>query len=416
LTAESRGHRPLLVSQFAAAAGSFALSIVTARALGPEGRGVFAFFLLWPNMGAFVLAAGLPGANLKLAAEREDRVPALIGNTGLLTLLTAFLLAGVLLSGAPSWLTGPMPPGLVWLACGAVVLMMCLNGLTWLMMGIGSFMLASVLKGAYPALAAVIFLLALSITGGEAATVWAAASCWLASMGLVVAYALMSLVRQRGRPVIDRGLLRTSLTFGLRYQVGVVTNLVAMRLDQWILGVVRPAADLGVYSVAASASEVAAYAASARGMTRFRDSARGDDVPPRQTIRSAFTVTAVGALLVGAISVWAIPLVFGADFGGSVPLTLLLLPGALGIGVARVCGNDLAGRGRPGLASLLSAVKALVALAGFAVLIPVAGATGAAIVSSVSYLFGAALLAVALIRVGGRVIHRTGPLERPELH
>ena len=64
----------------------------------------------------------------------------------------------------------------------------------------------------------------------------------------------------------------------------------------------------------------------------------------------------------------------------------------------RVCGNDLAGRGRPALVSAVALVQAALMVPAFAVFVPSHGANAAAIISSVGYLLGGAAVALLLIR------------------
>jgi O-antigen/teichoic acid export membrane protein len=145
-------------------------------------------------------------------------------------------------------------------------------------------------------------------------------------------------------------------------------------------------------------SEVATYAATAEGMTRFRDSARRVAASPWALARRVAASTAAFAAIIAATAFWAVPLVFGARFAGAVPLVLILLPGTLGLGLLRVCGNDLSGRGRPGLASAIATVQALAMGVAYVLLIPGHGATAAAIVSSAGYLAGGVASLLAALR------------------
>lgn len=397
MSASRRHHAALIASQLASGAGSLLLLLVTARALGPSGRGEFTFFLLWPMLGAYLVSLGVPGANLRLVAADRSRAPALIGNTGAIAALTAAVTVIPLLLGPPEWLVGPMSTELVWLAWAAMAMMVVFQGLTWLQMGLGQFVQASALRGVFPAAAAAIFGL-LVLTDDSWSTPEAAAGTFLVSVAAVTVGVAVALLRGGPAPVLDRVLLRESLPFALRYQGGLVAQLVTYRMDQWVLGLSQPTASLGVYSVAASVSEVATYPATARGMTRFREASASEDTSARSMITATALSTVASALLMAGVALVAIPPVFGEDFDSAVRLTLLLLPGTLGVGVMRVCANDLAGRGRPGAASIVAVVQATLMVAAFVVLIPAHGADAAAIISSVGYLLGGAATAVLLVR------------------
>jgi O-antigen/teichoic acid export membrane protein len=388
----------LIASQLASGAGSLLLLLITARALGAEGRGVFSFFLLWPMLGGYLLSLGVPAANLQLVAEDPRRAPGLFGNTIAVAAAVAVATAIPLLLGPPDWLIGPMSIELAWLAWLATAVMVVFQGLTWLQMGQGRYVLPSLLRGLFPAAAAAVFGVMIFLGGSDWETTVAAASAFTASVAVVTFGVAASLVRAGARPALDAGLARTSLSFAARYQGGLIAQLVTYRADQWVLGLSQPTATLGAYSVAVSVSEVATYAASAKGMTRFRESAAGVDTGARATISWVAVSTAISAVLVAGAAVVAIPLLFGSDFDDALGLTLLLLPGTLGIGLMRVCGNDLAGRGRPALVSAVALVQAAVMIPAFVVFVPSHGANAAAIVSTAGYLLGGAAVALLFLR------------------
>jgi O-antigen/teichoic acid export membrane protein len=393
-----RNHAALIASQLASGAGSLLLLLVTARALGADGRGVFSFFLLWPMLGGYLLSLGVPAANLQLVAEDPRRAPALFGNTLAVAAAVALATAVPLLLGPPDWLIGPMSIELAWIAWLATAVMVVFQGLTWLQMGQGRYVMPSLLRGVFPAAAAAGFGVLILLGGSDWETTIAAASAFTASVGVVTLGVAASLVRAGARPALDPRLARTSLSFAARYQGGLIAQLVTYRADQWVLGLSQPSATLGTYSVAVSVSEVATYASSAKGMTRFRESAARLETSAHGTIAWVAASTAVSAVLIAAAAAVGIPLLFGSDFDDALGLTLLLLPGTLGIGLMRVCGNDLAGRGRPALVSAVALVQAALMVPAFAVFVPSHGANAAAIISSAGYLLGGAAVALLLIR------------------
>lgn len=393
-----RAQLAVLAGQFGAAAGSLLLLLATARILGVEGRGAFSFFLLWPTLGGYLLSLGLPGANLRRAADGSVEPQTLVGNTCVAVGAMSAVLVLPLSLGPPDWLTGPMSSRVTWLAATALIITALFNGLSWLQMGRGRFLLPNICKGVTPCAAALLLILA-TMLNPTLATVEIAASCWLTSQLVATLWVTGTLIRAYNRPRVNFTILCSSVIFGLKYQAGLIGQLVTYRSDQWVLGADGQTAELGVYSVAVSGSETATYAATALGMTRFRDAARGRRFAPSRTVAVVSGVTALAAVLVALVGVMAIPWVFGEEFSESVLLLLLLLPGTVGVGLVRVCGNELTGAGRPSVVSVISAVQAVVMIAAFVVLIPRYGAQAAAIGSSVGYLAGGGACAVSLFVV-----------------
>jgi O-antigen/teichoic acid export membrane protein len=100
---------------------------------------------------------------------------------------------------------------------------------------------------------------------------------------------------------------------------------------------------------------------------------------------------------------WLLPLLFGDEFSDAVPLTRILLVGALLYSVRRVLIDGARGAGRPGLGSAVELVSFVTLLAGIAVLAPIFGAEG--IATAVAIAAGVGLL----VLCGGLLTEWTAP-------
>ncbi len=85
------------------------------------------------------------------------------------------------------------------------------------------------------------------------------------------------------------------------------------------------------------------------------------------------------------------PLLYGSKFYDTIWLGFILLPGTLMLGVAKITGSGVSGRGHPRYALYGSGLTAALALALYFGLIPPFDAWGAAVASSLTYVFGALL-------------------------
>lgn len=396
----------LVGSQVVSAVGSFFLLVVTSRALGPSGRGVLSFLLLWPTLGAYILAFGIPAANLRAAAKTPQVTPALVQQTVFVTVATTSLLALWAAIGLPSWIVGPLSTQLVWIAIACTVMMSIFNGWTWIQMGLGDFIIPSILKGAFPAAAALAVLvlwkadLGLSVSGASIA--------YLASLAAVTSIAGLRLISRYGRPHLSASVLRHSLRYGTVYQGALLAQLVTYRADQWVLGVTRSSSSLGQYSVAVSLSEIATYISLAQGMVHFRSASRNERSVSSHLIGRTVLGALAGIVIVAGV-VPLIPIVFGSNFQSAVGLTLLLLPGTIGLALFRVCGNDIAGRGKPGVVSAVAVMQAPLMVGAYILLIPTFGTTAAALISSIGYCVGGGCIAVLMLKINR--ISETGELD-----
>jgi O-antigen/teichoic acid export membrane protein len=115
-------------------------------------------------------------------------------------------------------------------------------------------------------------------------------------------------------------------------------------------------------------------------------------------MRQVFAISCLSAAGLGLVCKWAVPLVFGKQFGSSVAVIWWLLPGTVALAVAKVAASDLAGRAKTGYSSVFG----LMAFAATVILdwelIPRMGIQGAALASSIAYSLNGLLLVMALKR------------------
>jgi O-antigen/teichoic acid export membrane protein len=140
------------------------------------------------------------------------------------------------------------------------------------------------------------------------------------------------------------------------------------------------------------------------------DALAARSIVERKSLRHVSLLTLVSLPLVAAAMAVGIPLLYGADFGGAVVLGLFLLAGGAVFGFAAVLAATINGRGFPGYSLRAAAISTPVALALYAVLIPLWGDKGAALASTLSYAFNFAVTAVYYHRATG---DRVAPLLVP---
>ncbi|HJQ47129.1 MAG TPA: polysaccharide biosynthesis C-terminal domain-containing protein [Amycolatopsis sp.] len=186
------------------------------------------------------------------------------------------------------------------------------------------------------------------------------------------------------------------LRYGARGQLGNVLMLVNLRFDFVILGVLAGPATVGVYAVASKFAELMRLPATAVNYVLYPRFARQDEAAANADLRRllprALAGTAAMTPLLAGASVIALPLLYGPAFRSAVVPSCILLAGLAVEGAAAVSSAYLCGRGRPGANSWGMGVGALVTVALDLVLIPRAGAVGAAVASSLAYLVTTSLL------------------------
>ena len=278
--------------------------------------------------------------------------------------------------------------------------------------------------------AAIGYLLLPIVGGGLPAALWLFA---LAPYGLAVAAALirprLSVVAfARPRPA----LAARSVREGLRMYPGELASMLHLRADVLLLGILAPAASVGIYVVAYQSVEPILILASASGATILalghgRPEVEGGHVTTR-LVRETLLVGGLLAILAAILAPFLVPIVYGQAFDDSVVPLLILLPGIVALCCGRIAMADLMRRNLLERMAAISVVAMVLNVVLNLALIPPMGAVGAAAASLVSY-SRLAVLALAVDRraggfpvrslIPGRadiagIIHVWDPRARPE--
>jgi O-antigen/teichoic acid export membrane protein len=389
----------VLGAQVAANAGYFVSVLVLARGLPPQERGAVAFVTVSALLISGLAGLGTAQATRVFAAQRPAARPRLLTNV-VLAGAAGGIVGGALGCAVLVALEGARPAGmdaleLAAIAAGAVVGASALAGAAFLE-GCSRFRAFSRLLAVGPWLYA---LLIAATWAGWGLTVERAVIAWIIAQS--VAAVLICGVAARGtgfgRP--DARLLGETIRYGVRAWLGGLANVLNARFDQVLLGLLASQAALGTYAVAVNASEVLFYLPSAVStvllpvVARSTGAARVENTLRVFRVVLVVTLAAVGtAAVLGPVLV---PLVFGGAYGGSVEPFLWLLPSAVGFVATAVFSSALLASGAPGLSSLGPVTSLTVGIALDVVLIPVLGATGAAMAASAAHLCGGTAAAIA---------------------
>ena len=380
--------------------------LVTARILGPGGRGELALLTTIAILTASLAAFGLYEANANIGGREPGKRGALAANSLVLALAlggAAAALVAALVVVFPA-LGGGADPLLQALALAAIPVLILQSGLMTLIQSQYGFAATNAAWLLSPAMN-------LALNGALAAfgllTVGTAVLVWIA--GQVAATALLAWHAVRGLegvPRPDAPLARRMLSFGSRTHLGRVMTMGNYRLDQWFVGAIAGHRELGLYSVAVAWAEALFYLPTALGMVQrpdlVRASASEAGARTAMVFRAALLLTALLAVgLVIAAPILCVG-VFGEDFRGSIDDLRVLAFGAFGIVALKLLGNALIAQGKPMRANAGVAVAFVTTVALDLLLIPSHGGIGAAIASTAAYTAGGVAILVVFSRALGR--------------
>ncbi len=189
------------------------------------------------------------------------------------------------------------------------------------------------------------------------------------------------------------GQVRRAISFGIKGYGANALQLVNYQLDLFVLAAVAPAAAVGRYALAVSATTLLLVLPRALSSVLYprvaRLSANGDettrDMVETKSLRHVSLIVAVTTVaLAAALELLVVP-VFGADYRPAINLGLILLPGAAAIGISTVLAATVVGRGHPTYSLYGALITTPLTIAMYATMIPWLHATGAALASTLSY-------------------------------
>ena len=373
------------------------LVVIQSRFLEPSGRGRFVLVVL----SVTILARLLGQLGLAVTARtrtHETDLRSLVHRAFGLGALLGLAGAGlVVLSGS---VTDAIGTQLALIAATALIPNVLWQTLSGVLLGLARVRVWNYVQVLSPLLTLVgMLVLVVALGGGvtAAVTAWAIAHVLTAAFALAVTRDVW--LPLGPSPVWDaagRTILRLALVMGAVQ----VVNLVAYRIELFILEWYDGVDAVGIYSIAMQAAEAiwlvpAAIATAITGPTVHDDERDATRLVTRSALKALLFTGAV-AVVVGVSAPFLIPLLFGEDFEAAARPLGLLLPGIVAYAPVTIFVVYLSVRhGRANLSLAVSLLGLVVTTVCALLLIPRYGAEGAAGASALGY--GAGAIAAGLL-------------------
>lgn len=386
--------------------------IITARWLGPTGRGQFQLLILLPVMLSNFVKLGIPQASVFYMRRKGASASDVASNS-------------------------------IWFAfvMGGAAVVVCWLGREWLLT---KFLKATPPELLLPSLALIPFVLLQFYLLGVAqaqerfreynirqvvpnllSLFGLVITLILLHMGLVGAVMVQVVIQvfmtvwmtwrvHREAPLHlhwNRDLARGMLSFGSKSYVQTLAATLHLRVDQYICAYFLPPADVGLYAIAVNFATLLLKIPEATGTVMFPRLAGSKDrdahAATTRVCRYTLFVLALGVIAFGLGGPIAIPLLYGPKFDGAVRPLLILLPGILVMALYQLLTRNFTSRNKQQV-NIVAACLALglnVSLNLF--LIPRYGISGAALANGLSYGTAALVLLVAFVRDSGHSVGET---------
>jgi O-antigen/teichoic acid export membrane protein len=393
----------VLVPRLVTVGAALATAIVTARYLGPAGKGILSLSMLLVGIGLLFADVGLTRSLTYHVSKGEMGEPhaLAVAAYGALALGGAVVVAGLL---AEPFVRATLLEGMSYqvylvslLSLPAVVFAQL-----WIVIKMArrQYMAAAIYQLAFAVVSFGVAVTVLIVLAGDIEALVTGNTLVITTLALLL---LAGSALRSGLGVrVPRELLGRTARYGLGAYGGSLSNYALLRFDMIVLNAVSGNAVVGQYSVSVTMTESLWHIDNAMGRAAMPDVvSKDEDQAASLVAASGRMMMLVGGTLAAAIFIaapWLVTFLFGEAFAGAVLPLRILLPGAVCLSVARLVLQYHQGQlGEPGRASLVLGGSAVAALALYLVLVPPFDAVGAAAASTLVY---AGTLVVAVVMFG----------------
>lgn len=377
-------------TQFLSFAISIVSSVITARALGPDGKGLYTLAILIPMLAVSFGRMGIGHAANYMAPKMS--ATDLIPHVGMLSAALGLIAVFVALPATyvlKDIFFKDLDQSIIFWATLAIPLFMFQNHLASLVQALYEIRFRNLIL-LIQSLANFLLLVILVIIAGLGLTGAIIAS--ISAIAMAVVLASVFLLKRVGIPSarLNLELIADLFRYGFKTHIGNILKDLSYRLDILIISYFLPASSVGFYVVAVTIAEIVWKIPDAIGMVLLprvakigADSAR--ELTPAVS-RAVFIMVSCLATLLALFSSKIIVLFFGLEFLPSTTALLILLPGMISLTIWKIIATDLIAEGYPAEYSLTAMVSLIASIILDLWLIPRYGVVGAALASTTAYI------------------------------
>lgn len=385
----------------------FVSSIIIARTLGPEGKGLFSLVLMIPIMTVTLTNMGINFSNIYFIGKNRYPIGSIVGNALFYSLIVGGSVAFFLIILEPL-LNSHFLKGVsriyLYTTLPLIPFLLMSENIYYVLLGYRKMIKLSILRLINPLtyltiLVITYYFFQLSVYGAILANISGLLVCLLVGIYFLVKSGYCAGL------TLNKTLYMESFKFGLKQHLGAIFQLLNYRLDMLIIAVLLTSMEVGQYSVSVVIAETIWYIPSSLGQVLYPKTATSD-IKAANTFtplvcKTNIILTFIAILILYGISGIIIPWLFTSEFYPSVMALKLLLPGTFFLGISKVLGSDLTGRGFPQYSTYASLVSLIFTVIFDFLLIPRFGINGAALASSISYMISALIITYLFIKNTG---------------
>ncbi len=400
-----------LATRFLTIILGLAISVIISRTLGPVGQGVYSLAILLPAMLIIFNNFGITSSTVFYTAKRKYPLKEIFGNNIILSILIG--LFSILIGLVIIFLFGEkLFPGVkqeyLILALFFIPFSLFFDFISHILIGLQEIKKFNILSFLQSSLFLILIGFALlRLHLGIKAAITAQILAFLIA-GIILFYFTNS--KSEGFSLkINKNYLKDTFSYGSKNYIAAIFSFLNYRINLFVINALINPVAVGFYTVAGRLSEgIWMLSLSAATVLFPRIAAEGDAKKIKEfTPFVCRNVLLVTLLIITPLFILARSLIiflYTKEFLESVRTFQILLIGAYFVSGWRILANDLIAQGRPMLNTYVTIASVLINIALTIIWIPRWGIEGAALASTVSYLFMFVAITIIYSRVSGNRI------------
>ena len=371
--------------------GAMIGTVITARFLGPQGRGVIAAATSWVAL--FVTFGHFSLSNVIIyllgGEDRARLLPVVTGSVMAVTAATALLgwaIAAAMYVATHGRIFQHIAPPVLAIAFAGLPLLLWMENGNSLLIVLGDLKRLNVAQAAGTTIGVVLVTLAVGVWKGGVA---AALAATLVSYMVVVGIGLARVIAASWPLRVSRDVVRSLLTGAVRLHLAAISTFFFTNIAVILLNQFRPVAEAGFFQLAMQLTLAMHVVPMSIAVVAFtivtRDGADGAWREHRMLILQTLLYAAVAAAVGYAAAPFVVPLLAGHAFEPAVGIFRIVALSIFGMSLAAVMAPQWIARGYFLRIAIIYLFAALVGVAGNYLLIPRYGMAAAAWVMVASY-------------------------------
>ena len=381
-------------------------TVIVARNLGPEGKGIYSLVFLTVSSLFVFLNMGIGSSNTFMLGKKNASPNLIVNNSVFITIILSTVPFSLIVF-LPSRLLSAILPHIsisfIYLGLISLPLIFLIEYFNGILLGLELYKKLSFGRICYSGCILLFLFIAFKIfSSGIEGAIVATILGTLAGVIFMVYVLIKAKVLTR-RIKITTGLMWDTLKFGSKLQVSNMIQFFNYRLDTFIVNYFLSPLHVGLYTAAVSFAELIWHIPNAISQNLFVASSKSktnkiDEVTILIFRQTLFLVSIVAVLFL-FLGRFLIIILLGNRFAGAYLPFKWLLIGVVALSTSKVIAADMVGRGYPGYCSMIATISLVFTIVLDLLLIPRYGITGAAIASSISYTVSALLFILIFKRI-----------------